>query len=79
MKSQSGRILFRPSDLALVKQIQSWKEEGYTDDKIQRLILDDDSGDGKHEANRWKVFSPRKAMFSHMTEELRAIIQILDE
>ncbi len=79
MKNQSGRILFRPSDLNLVKQIQAWKQAGYTDDKIKRLMVSSEAEDLEVIESKLKVFSPQRALFAQMVEGLEEILDILEK
>ncbi len=38
-RSQTGRRLYKPSDLTLVKRIKRLKDIGYTDEKVAEMLL----------------------------------------
>jgi DNA-binding transcriptional MerR regulator len=78
MKSQSGRILFRPSDLELVRRIHSWKKAGYTDEKIQRLILVQEMECQESGEATLRIISPQKQLYTQMIEGLKEILHILE-
>ena len=37
-KSKSGRRLYKPTDLEIIKRIKKFKDQGFTDEKIAMLI-----------------------------------------
>lgn len=79
-KSKSGRRLYKPRDLEMLLRIQKFRDQGFTDEKINNLI-------GKKSfKQRRQGFKPDiikedtpSKIVEELREELQDIIRILDQ
>ena len=78
-KSKSGRRLYKPDDVKMIQLIKEWKEEGYSDEEINRLIYRTDIQG--HEVVKDEP-AGKKSQYAELTIEifngLREILNIID-
>jgi DNA-binding transcriptional MerR regulator len=78
-KSKSGRRLYKPEDMKKILRIKEWKENGYSNKEINRLLR----GDDDREKQIKKAVSEKKATekcfpFYEIYNGLLEILHILD-
>ena len=77
VKKQSGRKLFKPDDLEIVKKIKRLKEIGYTNEKINEIMNQDET------SVKEVTFQPTqnhvvKPLLQEIYRELKSILRILN-
>jgi len=77
VKKHSGRKFFKPSDIETVKKIKRLKEVGYTNEKINQIIANDE------DSVKTDIISPEsdysaKQLLQEIYKELQEILKILD-
>ncbi|HDQ44832.1 MAG TPA: MerR family transcriptional regulator, partial [bacterium] len=83
-RSQTGRRLYRPADLALVRRIKRLKDVGYTDEKTREMLhpdLMDESELSPEEIRPRPVARPAKNpdIIRAVQGDLKEILEMLDE
>ncbi|MEJ2628408.1 MAG: MerR family transcriptional regulator [bacterium] len=77
VKKQSGRKLFKPDDLEIVKEIKRLKEIGYTDEKINEIMNNEDTS--IEEVTVKPTYTNRiKPFLEEIYRELQTILEILN-
>ena len=79
-KSKTGRRLFRPEDLDLIRLIKRFKEYGYTDKKISDLL----QGTNREKLSREKLSQSKRdseklSLISEIKKGLEDILNLLEE
>lgn len=83
-RSQTGRRLYKPSDLTLVKRIKRLKDIGYTDEKVAEMLLP------QHEHEIPPVLSepvieptmldtPPQEILAELKQDLKEILDLLGD
>jgi len=79
-KSKTGRRLFRPEDLDLILLIKKFKEYGYTDKKINDLLLGTSHEKTKlGKVLQHKIDSEKRSLIFEIKESLEDILNLLEE
>lgn len=73
-RSQSGRRLYKPSDLKLVKRIKKLKDIGYTDEKVLGLLYPEDEKESQISDS---VNLNRSDSLKLVKEELEALLRFI--
>lgn len=77
VKKQSGRKLFKPDDVETLKKIKKLKEIGYTDDKINELMVKEDNA-LQHITFKSNQSHTVKSLLQEIYRELHEILRILN-
>ncbi len=77
VKKHSGRKFFKPSDIETVKKIKRLKEVGYTNEKINQIIANDEDS-AKTDMISLESDYSAKQLFQEIYNELREILKILN-
>ena len=77
VKKQSGRKLFKPDVLEIVGKIKQLKESGYTNEKINEIMINDDTS-VKEVAFKPTQNDVVKPLLQEIYRELKSILEILD-
>ncbi|NQT27940.1 MerR family transcriptional regulator [candidate division KSB1 bacterium] len=74
-RSQSGRKLYKPSDLKLILRLKQYKEAGYTDEKIASILWPQ----LQHiDTNTPEKSPPTKKIINGIKNELKDILSLID-
>lgn len=73
-KSQSGRKLYKPSDLEIIKKIKQLTRQGYSDSIIHHIL---DPKDRSYPEEKFIAKNGNKTILQEIRQELTDILELL--